>query len=87
MADLFTTVVTSPLAKKAGVPQPTRLRRFTPGDPMVEGPVLVAFHERSVADDIGRQDGRQTPFDPCCRHARPPVRPTRPARRSIDAGE
>ena len=42
MADLFTTIVTSPLAKKVGVPQPTRLRRYTPGDPLVEGPVLVA---------------------------------------------
>ena len=42
MADLFTTIVTSPLARKVGVPQPTRLRRHTPGDPLVEGPVLVA---------------------------------------------
>ena len=42
MADLFTTVVTSPLAKRAGVPQPTQLRRYTPGGPLVEGPVLLA---------------------------------------------
>ncbi|MDV3220652.1 3-oxoacyl-ACP reductase [Intrasporangium sp.] len=42
MADLFTTLITSPVAKKVGVPQPTRLRRHTPGDPLVEGPVLVA---------------------------------------------
>ncbi|MDC5695725.1 3-oxoacyl-ACP reductase [Intrasporangium calvum] len=42
MADLFTTIITSPLARKAGVPQPTKLRRYTPGDPLVEGPVLVA---------------------------------------------
>ncbi len=42
MADLFTTVVTSPLAKRAGVPQPTRLRRYTPGGSLVEGPVLLA---------------------------------------------
>ncbi|HKX68017.1 MAG TPA: 3-oxoacyl-ACP reductase [Intrasporangium sp.] len=41
MADLFTTVVTSPLARRAGVPQPTQLRRYTPGGPLVEGPVLV----------------------------------------------
>ena len=41
MADLFTTVVTSPLAKRAGVPQPTQLRRYTPGGPLVEGPVLA----------------------------------------------
>ncbi|ADU48400.1 3-oxoacyl-ACP reductase [Intrasporangium calvum] len=42
MADLFTTIVTSPLARKVGVPQPTMLRRHTLGDPLVEGPVLVA---------------------------------------------
>lgn len=42
MADLFTTVITSPLAKKAGVPQPTRLRRYEPGAPLCDGPVLVA---------------------------------------------
>ena len=57
MADLFTTVVTSPLAKRAGVPQPTRLRRFTPGDPLVEGPVLVAGggrFEKSVLAHLER---------------------------------
>lgn len=42
MPDLFTTLITSPLAKKAGVPQPTRLRRYEPGGPLCEGPVLVA---------------------------------------------
>ncbi|WP_353508917.1 3-oxoacyl-ACP reductase [Intrasporangium sp.] len=42
MADLFTTVITSPLARRAGVPQPTQLRRYTPGDPLVHGPVLLA---------------------------------------------
>jgi 3-oxoacyl-[acyl-carrier protein] reductase len=42
MPDLFTTIITSPVAKRAGVPQPTRLRRHIPGDPLVEGPVLVA---------------------------------------------
>ena len=42
MSDLFTTLVRSPVAKKAGVPQPTRLRRYEPGTPLCEGPVLVA---------------------------------------------
>ena len=41
MPDLFTTIITSPVAKRAGVPQPTRLRRHIPGDPLVERPVLV----------------------------------------------
>jgi 3-oxoacyl-[acyl-carrier protein] reductase len=42
MADLFTTIITSPVAKKAGVPQPTRLRRYEPGAPLCDGPVVVA---------------------------------------------
>jgi 3-oxoacyl-[acyl-carrier protein] reductase len=42
MNDLFTTIVSSPVARKVGVPQPTRLRRYEPGLPLCEGPVLVA---------------------------------------------
>jgi 3-oxoacyl-[acyl-carrier protein] reductase len=42
MADLFTTIITSPVAKKAGVPQPTKLRRYEPGEPLCDGPVVVA---------------------------------------------
>ncbi|NUO34610.1 MAG: 3-oxoacyl-ACP reductase [Dermatophilaceae bacterium] len=42
MADLFTTIVRSPVAKRVGVPQPTHLRRYEPGMPLCEGPVLVA---------------------------------------------
>ncbi|GAA1974359.1 3-oxoacyl-ACP reductase [Terrabacter lapilli] len=42
MSDLFSTILSSPVAKRAGVPQPTRLRRFEPGMPLCEGPVLVA---------------------------------------------
>ena len=42
MSDFFSQVITSPLAKRAGVPQPTRLRRYEPGAPLCEGPVLVA---------------------------------------------
>jgi 3-oxoacyl-[acyl-carrier protein] reductase len=51
MSDLFTKLVTSPVAKKAGVPQPTRLRRYEPGLPLCEGPVLVAGGGR-FADGI-----------------------------------
>ena len=42
MSDLFTTIVSSPVARKVGVPQPTRLRRYEPGMPLCDGPVLVA---------------------------------------------
>ncbi|HEU5144886.1 MAG TPA: 3-oxoacyl-ACP reductase [Dermatophilaceae bacterium] len=42
MSDFFSQVISSPLAKRAGVPQPTRLRRYEPGAPLCEGPVLVA---------------------------------------------
>lgn len=52
MADLFTTVVTSPAAKRVGVPQPTRLRRYEPGMPLCSGPVLVAGGGR-FAHDLG----------------------------------
>ncbi|MBB2988167.1 3-oxoacyl-ACP reductase [Terracoccus luteus] len=42
MPDLFTTLATSPVARRVGVPQPTRLRRFAPGEPLCDSPVLVA---------------------------------------------
>jgi 3-oxoacyl-[acyl-carrier protein] reductase len=42
MTDLFTTLIGSPLARRVGVPQPTRLRRFEPGMSLCEAPVLVA---------------------------------------------
>jgi hypothetical protein len=32
---------------------------------------LVAFHQRRVADEVGRQDCGQPPIDVCCRHDRP----------------
>lgn len=54
MADLFTTIMTSSAAKKVGVPQPTRLRRYTPGDPLVEGPVLVTGGGRCAKVLAGR---------------------------------
>jgi 3-oxoacyl-[acyl-carrier protein] reductase len=61
MSDFFSQVITSPLAKRAGVPQPTRLRRYEPGAPLCEGPVLVAgggrfeqrLHEHLVATGLG----------------------------------
>ncbi|MCH8611768.1 3-oxoacyl-ACP reductase [Arsenicicoccus dermatophilus] len=46
MADQYTDFVNSPfgrnVARKLGLPAPARLRRHTPGDSLVEGPVLVA---------------------------------------------
>ncbi|MGO4360090.1 3-oxoacyl-ACP reductase [Terrabacter sp. RAF57] len=51
MTDLFTTIVSSPVARRVGVPQPTRLRRYEPGMPLCEGPVLVAGGGR-FADGI-----------------------------------
>ena len=51
MSDLFTTIISSPVAKKVGVPQPTRLRRYEPGLPLCEAPVLVAGGGR-FADGI-----------------------------------
>ena len=48
MSDLFSTIIGSPIAKRVGVPQPTRLRRFEPGMPLCEGPVLVTGGGRFV---------------------------------------
>ncbi|MDQ2795654.1 MAG: 3-oxoacyl-ACP reductase [Actinomycetota bacterium] len=42
MPDLFTSLVRSPVAKRVGVPQPTTLRRYEPGGPLCDSPVLVA---------------------------------------------
>jgi 3-oxoacyl-[acyl-carrier protein] reductase len=33
------------VAAQLGLPRPVRLRRYTPGDPLIEGPVLVGGHE------------------------------------------
>lgn len=45
MTDLYGQVVTNPLggrvAKAFGLPRPVRLRRYTPGDPLLDGPALV----------------------------------------------
>src|SRR5690242_20912599 len=57
MSDLFTTIVSSPVARKVGVPQPTRLRRYEPGMPLCDGPVLVAGGGR-FADGLAAWLGR-----------------------------
>ncbi|MEO6998821.1 MAG: 3-oxoacyl-ACP reductase [Terracoccus sp.] len=49
MTDLFTILVSSPVAKKVGVPQPTTLRRYQPGVALCAGPVLVAGGGRFAA--------------------------------------
>ena len=41
MTDLFTTLLSSPVARRVGVPQPTILRRYQPGVALCEEPVLV----------------------------------------------
>jgi 3-oxoacyl-[acyl-carrier protein] reductase len=42
VSDLFSTLIGSPVARRVGVPQPTRLRRYEPGMPLCQAPVLVA---------------------------------------------
>jgi 3-oxoacyl-[acyl-carrier protein] reductase len=49
VSDLFTTLISSPVARKVGVPQPTTLRRYEPGLPLCEGPVLVTGGGRFAA--------------------------------------
>ena len=48
MADTYSQLVNSPvgkqLASRLGLPRPTNLRRYAPGDPLVVGSVLVAGH-------------------------------------------
>ena len=69
MPDLFTSLVRSPVAKRVGVPQPARLRRYEPGGPLCDSPVLVAgggrFEDglRRSLRDLGlavTDDGEQT---------------------------
>lgn len=54
MTDRYTKFVSSgpgkAIAKQLGLPRPTRLRRFSPGDPLVTGPVLVISDGASTAD-------------------------------------
>ena len=42
MTDIFSSIIGSPVARRVGVPQPTRLRRFDPDRPLCDEPVLVA---------------------------------------------
>jgi 3-oxoacyl-[acyl-carrier protein] reductase len=58
MTDLFTSLIGSSVARRAGVPQPTRLRRFEPGMPLCESPVLVAGRGRFADRLAGRLGGR-----------------------------
>lgn len=41
------------LAKRLGLPQPALLRRYTPGAPLIEGPVLVVG-QGSASDDVAK---------------------------------
>ncbi|HET7397521.1 MAG TPA: 3-oxoacyl-ACP reductase [Intrasporangium sp.] len=49
MTDIVTTVLSSRLARRVGVPQPAPLRRYEPGGPLCDGPVLVAGGGRFAA--------------------------------------
>lgn len=48
MADTYANFVNSGLgrqvARRLGMPRPARLRRYVPGEPLIEGPVLVGGH-------------------------------------------
>ena len=54
MTDTYLDLVSSGLpktvAKKLGLPRPTALRRYTPGEPLVDGPVLVLNDPASEAE-------------------------------------
>jgi 3-oxoacyl-[acyl-carrier protein] reductase len=45
MSDLYQSLVTSPIgeqiAKRVGLPRPENLRRYTPGEPLIHGPVVA----------------------------------------------
>jgi 3-oxoacyl-[acyl-carrier protein] reductase len=49
--DILSSIIGSPVARRLGVPQPTRLRRFDPDRPLCDEPVLVAGSGRH-ADDV-----------------------------------
>jgi 3-oxoacyl-[acyl-carrier protein] reductase len=51
VTDLFSTIIGSSVARRVGVPQPTRLRRYEPGVPLCEAPALVSGGGR-FADGI-----------------------------------
>ncbi|WP_263120978.1 3-oxoacyl-ACP reductase [Cellulomonas sp. RIT-PI-Y] len=64
--DLVNGGLTGTLAKRLGLPRPTPLRRFTPGQRLVDGPVLV-LGEGKDADTLARflsgTDGADTGWD------------------------
>jgi len=49
--DILSSIIGSPVARRLGVPQPTRLRRFDPDRPLCDEPVLVAGSGQH-ADDV-----------------------------------
>ncbi|HEY3436701.1 MAG TPA: 3-oxoacyl-ACP reductase, partial [Actinotalea sp.] len=48
--DLVNSGFTKTVAKKLGLPRPSPLRRYTPGEPLVSGPLLVLNDAASEAD-------------------------------------
>lgn len=61
MADLLTTIIGSPIAARLGVPQPTPLRRYEPGAPICDGPVLVTGGGRFTDGVAEWVEGRGVP--------------------------
>src|SRR3954451_925011 len=60
MADRYASFANSgpgrTLVKRLGLPDPPRLRRFRPGDPLTEGPVLLgAAPGGRLAGPVGKQ--------------------------------
>jgi 3-oxoacyl-[acyl-carrier protein] reductase len=71
MSDRISQVIESPpgrfIAKQLGVPTPTPLRRYEPGQPVLDGPVLVGGPEGGrllgpVAEFLGSIDGQTFTF-------------------------
>ena len=58
MPDLFSTIIGSPVARRVGVPQPARLRRFDPELPLCDSPVLVAGNGHYAAGVVAWLDSR-----------------------------
>lgn len=52
--DLVNSSVGSALASRVGLPQPARLRRYTPGDPVLRGPALLGSTAGAPAPELAK---------------------------------
>lgn len=53
--DLISSGAGKNIAKRLGLPQPARLRRYLPGAPVIDGPVLVTGRHRTPGTPSGRR--------------------------------